>query len=60
LLTIRLIQKEGATMIDMVIFLMGFTAGVLVAGLFEQRAVNEILRLRTFLRAELQNLAARL
>lgn len=47
-------------MIDMVIFLMGFTAGVLVAGLFEQRAVNEILRLRTFLRAELQNLAARL
>jgi hypothetical protein len=47
-------------MTDMVIFLVGFTAGVLVAGLFEQRAVNEILRLRTFLRAELQNLATRL
>ena len=47
-------------MTDLVIFLVGFTAGVLVAGLFEQRAVNEILRLRTFLRAELQNLATRL
>ena len=47
-------------MTDVVIFLVGFTAGVLVAGLFEQRAVNEILRLRTFLRAELQNLATRL
>lgn len=47
-------------MINMVIFLVGFTAGVMVAGLFEQRAVKEILNLRTFLRAELQKLAMRL
>lgn len=47
-------------MTDMVVFLVGFTAGVVVAGMFEQRAVNEILRLRTFLRAELQKLGTRL
>jgi len=44
----------------MVVFLVGFTAGLVVAGLFEQRAVNEILRLRTYLRAELQKLTTRL
>ena len=47
-------------MIDMVVFLVGFTAGVMLAGMFEQRAVKEILSLRTFLRAELQKLAMRL
>ena len=47
-------------MTDIVIFLVGFTAGVVVAGMFEQRAVNEILSLRTFLRAELQRLSIRL
>jgi len=47
-------------MIDVVTFLVGFTAGLILAGLFEQRAVREILNLRTFLRAELQRLAARL
>jgi hypothetical protein len=47
-------------MISMVIFLVGFTAGIVLAGLFEQRAVNEILNLRTFLRAELQRLSTRL
>lgn len=47
-------------MTNMVIFLVGFTAGVVLAGMFEQRAVKEILSLRTFLRAELQKLGARL
>jgi hypothetical protein len=47
-------------MMNAVMFLVGFTAGLVVAGLFEQRAVREILNLRTFLRAELQRLAARL
>jgi hypothetical protein len=47
-------------MINVVIFLAGFIAGVVVAGMFEQRAVREILSLRTFLRAEFQKLAARL
>jgi hypothetical protein len=47
-------------MTSMVIFLVGFTAGIVVAGMFEQRAVNEILNLRTFLRAELQKLTMRL
>jgi hypothetical protein len=47
-------------MIHVVIFLVGFTVGLVLAGFFEQRAVREILNLRTFLRAELQRLAARL
>jgi hypothetical protein len=47
-------------MTNMVIFLVGFTAGVVLAGMFEQRAVNEILNLRAFLRAELQRLSTRL
>lgn len=47
-------------MMHIVMFLVGFTAGLVLAGLFEQRAVREILNLRTFLRAELQRLAARL
>ena len=47
-------------MINMVIFLLGFTAGVVLAGMFEQRAVKEILSLRTFLRAELQRLTLRM
>ncbi|HET7213418.1 MAG TPA: hypothetical protein VFL79_07520 [Terriglobia bacterium] len=47
-------------MTNMVIFLVGFTAGVILAGMFEQRAVKEILSLRTFLRAELQKLGTRL
>ena len=47
-------------MINAVMFLVGFTAGLILAGLFEQRAVREILNLRTFLRAELQRLTARL
>ena len=47
-------------MMNMVIFLLGFTVGVVVAGLFEQRAVKEVLSLRTFLRTELQKLAAKL
>lgn len=47
-------------MIHVVLFLVGFTAGLLLAGMFERRAVREILNLRTYLRAELQRLAARL
>jgi hypothetical protein len=47
-------------MINVVTFLAGFAAGVVLTELFEQRAVKEILSLRTFLRAELQKLAARL
>jgi hypothetical protein len=47
-------------MINVVIFLAGFSGGVILAGLFEQRAVREVLSLRTFLRAELQKLAAKL
>jgi hypothetical protein len=47
-------------MINAVIFLAGFSAGVILAGLFEQRAVREVLNLRTFLRAELQKLATKL
>ena len=47
-------------MINAVIFLAGFSAGVILAGLLEQRAVREVLNLRTFLRAELQRLATRL
>lgn len=47
-------------MINLVIFLAGFIAGMILTGLFEQRAVREVLSLRTFLRAELQKLAARL
>ena len=47
-------------MTNLVIFLSGFVAGLLLAGLFEQRAVREVLSLRTYLRAELQKLAAKL
>ena len=47
-------------MINLVTFLAGFIAGMILTGLFEQRAVREILSLRTFLRAELQRLATRL
>ena len=47
-------------MINLVTFLAGFIAGMILTGLFEQRAVREILSLRTFLRAELQKLATRL
>ena len=47
-------------MINLVTFLAGFIAGMILTGLFEQRAVKEVLSLRTFLRAELQKLASRL
>ena len=47
-------------MINLVTFLAGVIAGMILTGLFEQRAVREILSLRTFLRAELQKLATRL
>ena len=47
-------------MINVVIFLAGFSAGVILTGLFEQRAVREVLILRTFLRAELQKLYVKL
>ena len=47
-------------MINLVTFLAGFVAGVILTGLFEQRAVKEVISLRTFLRAELQKLATRL
>jgi len=47
-------------MTNLVIFLAGFSAGVVLAGLFEQRAVKEVLSLRTFLRAELQKLTVKL
>jgi hypothetical protein len=47
-------------MTHVVTFLAGFSAGVILAGMLEQRAVREVLSLRTFLRAELQRLAARL
>jgi hypothetical protein len=47
-------------MINVVTFLAGFTAGIILAGLFEQRAVKEVLSLRTFLRAELQRLSTKL
>ena len=47
-------------MIHFVTFLAGFTAGVILAELFEQRAVREVLNLRTFLRAELQKLYVKL
>lgn len=47
-------------MTNLVIFLAGFSTGVVVTGLFEQRAVKEVLSLRTFLRAELQKLTAKL
>ncbi len=47
-------------MINLVTFLAGFIAGMILTGLFEQRTVKEILSLRTFLRAELQKLATRL
>jgi len=47
-------------MTNLVIFLAGFSVGVILTGLFEQRAVKEVLSLRTFLRAELQKLTAKL
>ncbi len=47
-------------MTNMVMFLGGFAAGVVLTGLFEQRAVREVLSLRTYLRAELQKLTAKL
>jgi hypothetical protein len=47
-------------MTHVAIFLAGLTAGIILAGLFEQRAVREVLSLRTFLRAELQKLATKL
>jgi hypothetical protein len=47
-------------MINLATFLAGFAVGVILTGLFEQRAVKEILSLRTFLRAELQKLTAKL
>lgn len=47
-------------MINLMTFLAGFCAGVVLASLFEQRAVREIISLRAYLRAELQNLAAKL
>ena len=47
-------------MINVVTFLAGFSAGVILAGLFEQRAVREVLSLRTYLRAELQKLTVKL
>jgi hypothetical protein len=47
-------------MIHAVTFLVGFSVGLVLAGLFEQRAVREVLSLRTYLRAELQKLAVRL
>jgi len=47
-------------MINLVTFLIGFAAGVVLTGLFEQRAVREIVSLRTYLRAELQKLTAKI
>jgi hypothetical protein len=47
-------------MMNLVTFLAGFCTGVILTGLFEQRAVKEVLSLRAFLRAELQKLTARL
>ncbi len=47
-------------MTNLVTFLAGFSLGVVLASLFEQRAVKEIISLRTYLRAELQKLTAKL
>ncbi len=47
-------------MTNLVTFLAGFSAGVVLASLFEQRAVKEIISLRAYLRAELQKLTAKL
>ena len=47
-------------MTHVVTFLVGFSVGLVLAGLFEQRAVREVLSLRTYLRAELQRLGTRL
>jgi len=47
-------------MTNMVAFLSGFAAGVVLTGLFEHRAVREVISLRTYLRAELQKLTAKL
>jgi hypothetical protein len=45
---------------NLVTFLAGFGVGVVLTGLFEQRAVNEVISLRAYLRAELQKLTAKL
>ncbi len=47
-------------MTNLVTFLSGFAVGVVLTGLFEQRAVREVISLRTYLRAELQKLTAKL
>jgi hypothetical protein len=47
-------------MTNLVTFLAGFAAGVILTSLFEQRAVNEVVSLRAYLRAELQKLTAKL
>ena len=47
-------------MTNLVIFLAGFSVGVVLTGLFEQRAVKEVQSMGTLLRAELQKLAAKL
>lgn len=44
----------------MLMFLVGFGVGVVLAGLFEQRAVNEVEKLRAYVGTELQKLAAKL
>jgi len=52
--------KRRAEMTNILIFLVGFAVGVVLTGLFEQRAVNEVEKLRAYMSTELQKLAAKL
>ena len=59
-LSVPLNQKESREMTNILMFLVGFAVGVVLARLFEQRTVNEVEKLRAFVTLELQKIAAKL